>query len=459
MHARRNRTGTCGVPSNVMARAAPCPSCGAPLPRHAAFCPACGRATGVPALVVETWDDDGDEVEGPRPGVRHSAGGRRRGWLVGVGLAGGVVAAALAVSLTRHDGPRAGASPATTNTAAARTTSTTATRPSTTVASTAAPGVPSVGPVLDQPVGATLVGLVDDQSTATRFTLDLDSGATATLEVPLTSRDSRILARQGGVVLTDESAAVLLRDDGTAVTVAATEAGRPLALPGPSPDEFWLFSPGDAVPQIALHRLPSGDEVRRFELSPRSAVVGAAPDGRILVAAQDGGTFALDPDSGQATRISPGRIIALGHTVVVEDTCEANLSCAIFARKPATGARVALDRFVGPALDELSDLGLPAVLSPDERWLLAWEQGGAPFPYGVAVIDMATGRTVWQRPIEAPGFQLAAAWTPDSRWVLVKTRDGIDAVPVDAPGQVIRRLNVPGVDVSQLVTFTLVANG
>ena len=313
--------------------------------------------------------------------------------------------------------------------------------------------------MLDEPVGAGLIALLSGPSLGSRVQLDLDTGATSATQVPLLRRNGRLLVRQGGVVLTDDSSAVLFRDDGSTVTLASGDGSQPLALPGPTPDELWLSSATSYVPLINLYRVSSGAFVRRVDLPPRSLVIGPAPDGRVLLSARDGGTFAFDPLTGQATRVSAGRVVAMGRTVVVEDVCQDNLSCAVFSRNLLTGQSIPLDRFVGPPLDEVFAMGVPALLSPDDHWLMAWEQGGAPFPYGATVIDLATGHTVFEREIRVPDYQLAAAWTPGSRWVLLKTREGIDAIPVAAPGQDVRHLAVPGVDLSTLATFALVPAG
>jgi hypothetical protein len=351
-----------------MAHAGICPACGTKLPRGSAYCPSCGRASGAAALVIETVDDD--ELP-PLPPRRTSTDSRRRSLLVGAAVAGSILVAAVIIGVTREDG--AGAAPSTT----VAPTSTLApplassTLPLTTP-TTAASSTPATGAVLPTPSGAEVVALLHPSGQAEVVRLNLDNGASTRRVMPTQMTSGDLLDRTGGLVWTDGNSVRILGDDGKVRPVSTPSPSNVAVFEAKDPRQFWVYLPQIAQPEVLLYEVPGSTPIRSVELPPRARPVGTDPEGRLLLQADDGGTFRFDPNTGSAQLVTPGRVVALGRTVLVEDTCDANLGCALYLRDLATGTRKPLAAFVGPTLDEVAPLDVPARLSPDEHWLVTF---------------------------------------------------------------------------------------
>ena len=418
--------------------------------RDSGFCPACGRGAGAPTLVFETLTDDELASEGVRP--EPPARGSRRPVLVGGLVAATVlVGAAIAIGATRDETPAA--TPATTS---PTTTPPPTTTPVPTTAASVASEVAGHGALLGRPVGGTVVALFRRNGKGVVTRLNLDTGKANSEVVSTVRDDGRLLARDGGLVVSDNHSAVVLRPFAYGATSLSQGLDTPpLVTAAAAPDQVWVYDASVEKPQIALYGIGSDDPIRRVDLPARSTPVGSDPDGNVLLQADNGGTFRLDPASGRVSLLTTGRVVAVGRSVVIEDTCNEQLDCAVFARSLATGERERLQAFVGPTLDKVDEFDVPAVLSPDEQHVVAWEQSGAPFPFAMTVLNTTSGAIERRIPMEAPGYQLAAAWTPDGRWVIVKGRDGIEAISVD-PSVPDVRVAPPGVDLTGLVSLTVV---
>ena len=315
------------------------------------------------------------------------------------------------------------------------------------------------GPVLGEPSGGTLVALIHRDGHGIVARLDLDTGDAAAHVVPVQRDYARLLATTNSLVISDESSAVVLWPAAhTAVWLNQSSESPPVVLPAAAGDQAWLYEPGSRPAHVVLFDTSNGDTLGRVELPLHSTPVGTDPDGRLLLQADEGGTFRFDTTTGQATQLSPGRVVAVGRSVVVEDTCDERLGCAVYARDLAAGTRVPLAGVRRPDAGRrgrprrpraaLARRALPGGLGAVRRAL----------PYAMDIFDTATGLVRRRFEIQAPGYQLAAAWTPDSKWLIAKTRDGIEAVSTDALVPDVR-VAPAGLDLTGLVSLTVVPSG
>ena len=153
------------------------------------------------------------------------------------------------------------------------------------------------GPVLGEPSGGTLVALIHRDGHGIVARLDLDTGDAAAHVVPVQRDYARLLARTNSLVISDESSAVVLRPAAhTAVWLNQSTESPPVVLPAAAGDQAWLYEPGRRPAQVVLFDTSNGDTLGRVELPLRSTPVGTDPDGRLLLQADEGGTFRFDTD-------------------------------------------------------------------------------------------------------------------------------------------------------------------
>ena len=421
-----------------MARIASCTSCLAKLPKGAAFCPACGRPTGLELeqAGLET-DDELDRqpitVEPERPhGLRNLA------------IAAGVVVLFVggALILNRNDGKTPATATASSTSTTTATTVPNASSTTTSTSTTIAPPSTSAwidlapkGPLLPEPTGTVLYGTTPN---GRLLRIDLDTGVVTVRRVDLgEAGGAQFILRGEQLVVSGPDVShvsVLARDlRGSARELNLDEGTR--VLPGPAPDELWVVSdngpPGGTgseryVQRIHLDGTPAG---------PRLPLASGSPgtdDGAGRVMVYVGGassTYVLDPVTGVPTRLTIGFPLAVDANRVVDVVCDEHLACQLRVTDRATGA----SRLVPATAPAQAVNGGGAVLSPDGRWLALVVDGGTMFV--VDLNDGALRRFDDFRP--GPYWGQGPSWSPDGRWLFWSGGSSVYAWRAGSPTAVV----------------------
>lgn len=340
----------------------------------------------------------GDEV------TRVSLGGGRRRWwpYVAVGVAAWI-GAAIVIGSGGGDGDAAG--PTSTSTSSTTTTERPR-RTTTTLASLA-----EQAPLLGRRTGWQLV--VDEQL------LDLDTG-----EVRAWSNGFLLATRHDGV-FASQSGAVTWRpfpfEDATAVEIADPDvAAYPVAG-----DHVWLVS-HDALGRTGLARwvsLADGSQAQAVELPPSSHAVGTA--GRVLVLSAGGDGFALAPDGG-VRRLDGAVEAVLGDEALVR-RCDDEMRCRFVGVDPVTGVERSR-----PELDG-GDWYLAGSRASADGWTLGMQSDDG-YVQRAVLVGPGGLRPAFPPELTARDYLWAAAWTPDSEWLVVPFANRIYVVDPFADG-------------------------
>lgn len=346
----------------------------------------------------------------------------RRGGRVGPVVAALALAAAAAVANRMSDDGGAmvdGAAPVTTEverrtatTERARRTTTTTTPP---VLMTAA----RLGPRLPAPTGTTVV-LVGHGRVVVA---DLDSGTVRTVpfvgQVYGSNPFPQVLVVDGSFLLAGERPQLLARSEG------AASADLDLSvlggyLPSARPDAFWTVDQGFDVELV--ERTLVGETGRRVTLSGEGGPIIPAGDG--FITSLSGSVVRVDATSGAAERIGGGTAVAFDGRTLVRSGCDDALECGLVLSDPAGEG----ERLVGPPTPRSRyDTYSGARFSPDGRWLTI-PFYGEDQPGGLVLVDVERGV---RRPTDTlttasgGGFPASAAFTVDSRWLLVADQSAV----------------------------------
>jgi hypothetical protein len=160
---------------------------------------------------------------------------------------------------------------------------------------------------------------------------------------------------------------------------------------------------------------------------PALADVRADGGGRLVVYGI-GGTYLLDPDTGQLRRISEVPFAAVNQQVLVDFACDDAGGCQLRVTDRASGQARLLPT-PAPA-DPWAFMNGP--LSPDGRYLAYRDEVGR-----LGVLDLTSGE---QRPLALPGSPgsglggpAQATWSPDSSLLFWPDTDGLHVWRVGAP--------------------------
>jgi hypothetical protein len=236
----------------------------------------------------------------------------------------------------------------------------------------------------------------------------------------------------------------LLYEDGGAVAPRRIETVEPwgmLSIPG-SPtlwmpdDDLRMNRPGQII-EVGPDLEPTGVRVD----VPASPVTIEPPGNFIVPAA--GGVYVVSGDG--ISRLTTGRLIALGPTAGLAEECDEQLMCKYVVIARATGERRDLPGLVRGA--PLESVGWWAqhseTVSPDGRLAMVLLPTSERDPYGgytvtprLAVVDLVTGQTT---PLsdEESGIQSVVRWTDDSQFAFFMT-DGEVFAYVAATGELLR---------------------
>lgn len=227
--------------------------------------------------------------------------------------------------------------------------------------------------------------------------VDAATGAIVTTEVDGAQfGPTTVFAGEGWILVPSYDGvrgSTVLFDDGTRSSIDAGSAW-PLLTTRAS-DEFWRGDgpPGGALPERLVEMTIDGSrtgaeiDLRGFiprMLDPLGGVVVDAP----------GGSYVLTPES--VTRLTSGRVLAVGRERQLVHECDELLECNYFVVERATGERRALT--LDPELDSLPTFDLTAWWAFQDPWngsedavlILSWNLvGNGLQSYGL--LDLADG--------------------------------------------------------------------
>ncbi len=388
-----------------MARNGTCPSCSARLRHDAAFCPSCGRATGVELELSDLGIDD-DVAREPV-----TVGGERPHGLRSLVIGGGVVAALIggAVLVSREEPPAAAPTPSTMAPAAST---------SGAVSSLARTTVPAYRELvlparLSEPTAAVLYGLTVEGQLVR---IEPDSGKVSIRQLELGGDvpDRTLLARSGGVVLLSPGQGSAVVQDGPAREPAELTGDFIQAFPAAGAREFWMwtgaFAIGDEIRRAVSRRDLDGDPMgAELVLPPFSQLLGDGAGGLLITSI--GGTYELALETGSPSRVSDGQVVGASATALVDLRCDDRLKCRWRVTDRATGEQRLLPQ--PPSATTLTRfLYRHAAMSSDDRYLAYFDDTSQ-----LSVVDLTTGE---ERKL---GFANSGyccsdpAWSPNGRWL------------------------------------------
>ncbi len=306
--------------------------------------------------------------------------------------------------------------PITSSTAASRT------GPSTTDAVDIDPSAPVLGRIeIDPAVSSTGIEVVALSNRGELVRIDVETGSTVTTDVDGAQfpqfAPSTVLAGDGWILAPSYEGgggSTVLFDDGSRSLIDAGSAW-PLLATGTG-DEFWRAEGPtargfpDRLVEIAIDGDPTGVEIELDGFLPRMV----DPLGGVVVDAP-GGSYVLAP--GSATRLTVGRVVALGRERMLVHECDEQLDCGHFVVERATGERRALS--VDQEAADLSTFDVPAWWALEDPWngsedavlILSWNPtGNGTQSFGV--LDLLDGDF---RPLGESIDTPTVRWSDDQR--------------------------------------------
>lgn len=286
---------------------------------------------------------------------------------------------------------------------------------------------PGDGPLLPDGAAYTIAASRREQLTL----IDTATGAARDVDLPPSSRPAagvEAMFASGGDVIIDHHGTVLrIGRDGSSARIA--DRGHAL----PTIDEagsVWLSdAPSSAVTSTVMRVAPDGAVLERVALPAIARPVAGTADGLVVWA--PGNISVVRGDDAEEVTGS-GQLIATDGRRVAWVDCTAGVECAVVlgTTDDPDLVRTPLHRDDIPG----GYYGLPTgTYSPDGRWLALpiYRIGGRGVlerPW-VTVVDTATGAQVWQTrgPFTRTFSSLPLAWSPDSSWLFVASRDGMTA--------------------------------
>jgi hypothetical protein len=273
--------------------------------------------------------------------------------------------------------------------------------------------VPGRAAVADEVVALTRGGRI--------IRIDGVTGSTVTYSVQGSNFGPETLFAGDGWILVPgfdlEAGSVVIHDDGSRTSIDI-DSGYPLLFSRGS-ESLWLWNqdgsggPPSALVEVGLDGEPTGSLI---ELRSYPRMMDPLGDGVVVDA--PGGSYVLT--SAGASKLTSGRLVALGRTVAFVQECDDQLRCDYSVLDRATGERRILT--LDPSFDEGTEIdagGWWTMIDPvdhaDDRVLVsAWEQSGNQ-GNRQGVLDLVTGSfTEIARNIDIPGMY----WTSDDQSVI-----------------------------------------
>ncbi|MEO6651604.1 MAG: hypothetical protein ABIP17_03000 [Ilumatobacteraceae bacterium] len=204
----------------------------------------------------------------------------------------------------------------------------------------------------------------------------------------------------------------LYLDDGTKRSVAT---GPGWMMPGLiGSDYFWRIDDQGHFPSMAVEYGYDGTSTgREIELPDYPATLD--PLGGFAVATS-GGVYLVDEE--RSTRLTTGRLLAIGVDRAVVHECDESLQCSYIVVDRADGTRRTLDIVglePGGRLDPYTWYPIEQPLDPTETKVVAmgWGASSTGSPTS-GVVDLLTGEFT---EIGSAGYINGMRWTPDGRFV------------------------------------------
>ncbi len=213
-------------------------------------------------------------------------------------------------------------------------------------------------------------------------------------------------------------------------------------VPGPDPDHLWVQTgnlDGGSIQLVTLAGRPAGTELPVPANANDFITAGGAGDPLVTTT---GGAYDVRP--GGLHRITTGTIEAVGPTGWLVVECDDANHCSRVVVDHATGKRTRLTGQVN------AEALTPGLISPDGSLALVVDTAtGTP---RMTLVDLDSG-DVHTVDVDPRGRtflgQGSAAWSPDSRWVLLADDRGV-LVAVDARTRAVHRLKIDLPDVNQV---------
>jgi hypothetical protein len=372
-------------------------------------CPSCGAPHGDP--VIELLSPDDGEAGGGDVVLAPPGRGRRRTVVV-------VVAVALigAVALVGRNG---GGTAATATTVPA-----TAPPSGSALAPRAAPS-PSFSEshafmsFLNAPTQTILYGV----GPGSLLRIDLDGGVVTQRRLRGEDRTDppvAVFGATGGAMLEGTNQTVLVGDgpDGGITPIAG---GGIVIFPSNNATEIWtvrVTGPDTQAAQLDhLDGSPAGPVLTVSD----GTVLGDDGTGSLLVQTTNG-VVRFDPDGASAQRMSGSPLVAWSATMLVTESCDAQMNCVWTAVDRTTGAT----RSLGPPPPGAVIRG--GQLSPDGTWMAYLVVGPGSTRPTLQAIELASGnRLVLDPAVMMPPNRNAndAVWSADGRWLFWLTDAGV----------------------------------
>jgi hypothetical protein len=286
-----------------------------------------------------------------------------------------------------------------------------------------APGVDQVGPTMGviavapefTGLGVEIIGLTVGGDV---IQVDPATGSTVThYELGTPFGPPVVFAGPGWILVPtvssgDQSGAVVLADDGTRSFI---DTGRswPFAVSGDGSGRFWLpVESAEAPGGIRLVEMSIAGEATGSELALTAYPSFLDPLGGVVVDAA-GGSYRITVDG--ASRLTSGRLLAIGRSRVFVEECDETLVCGHYVVERSSGVRRRIE--VDPAVSRLlaSSMMVPVssanALNDAEDGLLVafWDQSDGGQRTGV--LDLDTGDFT-----EFPDLSVYANGLPNVVW-------------------------------------------
>lgn len=390
-----------------------CPACGAGVPRGAGFCPACGTAVNAPELPIEQIGPGTAVTEHEVALGANRPNPRRSALVVGIALVA-LLGGGLVIGAGSGEGDEQGTSPTPSTTAAAPSTTAARTRPDRAPRRTTTTTIPAfaVDP-MPELAGLPLYAIVDDRvvriDSATGQIAVLAGGSRAA-----TQDYSTLMAVAGGVIVRDERARFVPDDGSEPIAIESFDL-----WPAADPALIWADNYDAPEREIRLIRLVTGEMVGSVPVPRFAYPIGDDGSGRLLVIAQTGGTFVLDPSSGAVERFSDAQVVDVTATHLVQLRCDDTLACGYELVDRATGLASPVDVGQNDAFVEIA-------LDPTGVSATVLEYGE--FGPVLTFVDLASGTVTELASAAAAEFQgrfQGPSWTPNGEHLILTERGSI----------------------------------
>ena len=266
--------------------------------------------------------------------------------------------------------------------------------------------------------------------------IDLATGDIRTVRLPRSPRPPpgrSAMLSMGTDLIISRNGTVISVAGGDGRTLLIAERQRMIPTYGDGGSIWMTDGMQSAAASTAMRVAPDGTLLERVDLPAITRPVAGSAEG--LLVSTPGGVSMVNADGGE--EITPtGQLVAADGERIAWVDCEAGVHCVVVLGTvdDPDQARLPLARQDVPA----GYFGLPTgTYSPDGRRLAfpvyRINQWGTMERPSITIIDTATAGEAFrvQGPFRQDNSALPLAWSPDSRWLFVASRDGVTAWNAD----------------------------